>query len=105
MREYLLGGGTAPDALDRRRCQLAAELAQLFDEYAASRPELLRAWRERPTLADHPSLAGAERWQRALWLAMFRIRPGSPRSAAVRMPAARLGVWRPPSARGRGTTR
>ena len=27
--------------LDRRRCQLAATLARLFDEYASSRPKML----------------------------------------------------------------
>ena len=47
VREYLGAAGERPDAIDRRRCQLAAELAQLFDEYAGSRPELLPAWRER----------------------------------------------------------
>ena len=77
VREYLAAAGDSADALDRRRCQLAAELATLFDEYAASRPEMLRAWRERLTLADHPNLAGAERWQRVLWLALFGG-PGKP---------------------------
>src|SRR5262245_45747720 len=43
VREYLLGAGASPDAVDRRRSQLAAELGQLYDEYAASRPEMLAA--------------------------------------------------------------
>ena len=38
VREYLLGAGPRPDVVDRRRCELAAQLARLFDEYAASRP-------------------------------------------------------------------
>jgi exodeoxyribonuclease V gamma subunit len=59
------------DAIDRRRFQLATRLAQLYDEYAASRPELLRAWRERTTLDQHPTLGPLERWQRALWLEVF----------------------------------
>src|SRR5829696_3732190 len=53
VREYLEGAGSSADALDRRRCQLAAQLAALFDEYAASRPEMLRARRERLTLVNH----------------------------------------------------
>ncbi|HEY0711819.1 MAG TPA: exodeoxyribonuclease V subunit gamma, partial [Polyangia bacterium] len=82
VRAYLTAAGTSEDAIDRRRLALAAELGRLFDEYAASRPELLMAWRERATLTDAspaaPSLGGApaglagiERWQRALWLGIF----------------------------------
>jgi exodeoxyribonuclease V gamma subunit len=71
VREYLLGAGARPEVVDRRRCELAAQLGRLFDEYAASRPEMLRAWRERPVLADHPTLAPIESWQRALWLELF----------------------------------
>ena len=33
-------------ALDRRRAQLAAQIAELFDEYAYSRPEMLAAWKK-----------------------------------------------------------
>jgi exodeoxyribonuclease V gamma subunit len=74
VREYLLGAGPRPDVVDRRRCELADQLARLFDEYAASRPELLRAWTaagDRPVLADHPTLAGTESWQRRLWREVF----------------------------------
>ncbi len=87
VREYLLGAGPRADVVDRRRCELAAQLARLFDEYAASRPELLRAWRERAVLADHPTLAGTEVWQRRLWLELFgpqgrlsRLRTGEQRA-------------------------
>jgi exodeoxyribonuclease V gamma subunit len=84
VRAYVTAAGTNPDAVDRRRLALAAELGRLFDEYGASRPELLLAWRERATLADlgagqapvpgseaPAGLAGIERWQRALWLGIF----------------------------------
>jgi exodeoxyribonuclease V gamma subunit len=75
VREYLRAAGTAPEAIDRRRCQLAAELARLFDEYALSRAEMLAAWAAgRAVLADHaedPSLADMEAWQRTLWVAIF----------------------------------
>ncbi|HEX7501143.1 MAG TPA: exodeoxyribonuclease V subunit gamma, partial [Polyangia bacterium] len=44
VRAYLAAADGDRDALDRRRCQLAALLAQLFDEYAGSRPEMLAEW-------------------------------------------------------------
>ena len=44
VRDYLQAADG--DGLDRKRVQLAAELAALFDEYAFSRPEMLAAWRE-----------------------------------------------------------
>jgi exodeoxyribonuclease V gamma subunit len=77
VRAYLAAGGEAPDALDLRRYQLAAELARLFDDYAFARPELLQAWREGRTLPDDapgapaPEKRGVEVWQRAVWLALF----------------------------------
>ncbi len=69
VRAYLAAAGGDRDALDRRRCQLAALLAQLFDEYAGSRPKMLAAW------ASDAGDAGEDRdlalWQRALWRAVF----------------------------------
>jgi exodeoxyribonuclease V gamma subunit len=71
VRTYLATAGGERDALDRRRCQLAAEVAQLFDEYVGSRPEMLTIWLgDKPTefrVAQPEHLA----WQRALWLAVF----------------------------------
>ena len=67
------GGGNderdAGQALDRRRAQLAAAIAQLFDEYAYSRPEMLDVWRRGALVAgvNEP----VQRWQRELWLALF----------------------------------
>jgi exodeoxyribonuclease V gamma subunit len=70
VRDYLGGGGGAldADARDRKRVQLAAELAALFDEYAFSRPEMLAAWRE-GALAPEAD-AALQRWQREIWLAL-----------------------------------
>jgi exodeoxyribonuclease V gamma subunit len=84
VREYLLGAGARPDAIDRRRSGLAAELGRLFDEYGASRPELLQAWRERATLADDPLYGDIEAWQRALWLGIFG--PGGRLDVLARAP-------------------
>jgi exodeoxyribonuclease V gamma subunit len=74
VRAYLAAGGDARDAVDRRRAQLAAELATLYDEYAFARPELLAAWRAGRTLegagAPDADKRGTERWERATWLAL-----------------------------------
>ena len=67
VRGYLLAAGAERDAVDRRRCQLAAALAQLFDEYAGSRAEMLAAWHTGGSEGE-PNL---EMWQRALWLEIF----------------------------------
>ena len=66
VRDYLQGADG--DALDRKRVQLAAELAALFDEYAFSRPEMLAAWREGALVPEADQ--ALQRWQSALWLAL-----------------------------------
>jgi exodeoxyribonuclease V gamma subunit len=66
VRDYL--GGADGDAVDRKRVQLAAELAALFDEYAFSRPEMLAAWRQGALVPEADQ--ALQRWQRALWLAL-----------------------------------
>jgi exodeoxyribonuclease V gamma subunit len=71
VREDLLAAGAAPAAVDRRRCQLAAELAKLFDEYAGARPELLSAWAAGRGHFAEGVPAALEAWQRALWAAVF----------------------------------
>ena len=45
------------------------QIAELFDEYAYSRPEMLAAWKKGGLIAgwDEPQ----QRWQRELWLALF----------------------------------
>ena len=47
VRGYLVPDDADRPALDRRRAQLAAPIAELFDEYAYSRPEMLDVWRKR----------------------------------------------------------
>lgn len=71
VRDYLLAAGAAPAAVDRRRCQLAAELARLYDEYAVARPEMLSAWTAGRAVFEDPVPASAEGWQRPLWQAIF----------------------------------
>ena len=68
VRAYQAAADGDRDALDRRRCQLAALLAQLFDEYAGSRSEMLAAWAS--DADSEPGMAAAS-WQRALWRAIF----------------------------------
>jgi exodeoxyribonuclease V gamma subunit len=71
VRDYLRAGGEARDAVDRRRCQLAFRLGPLFEEYAASRADMVKAWETKATLDDDHLFAATEAWQRALWLAIF----------------------------------
>lgn len=67
LRRYFDAAEGDRDALDRRRGQLAGQLAQLFEEYAVSRPEMLSAWAAgRVASTGHSAV-----WQRALWLAVF----------------------------------
>lgn len=66
VRGYLVAAGEDRDAIDRRRCQLAANLAQLFEEYAGSRHDLLAAWGD-GTGADESDLVA---WQARLWRAI-----------------------------------
>lgn len=44
VKRYVLAGGEAPEAVDRRRGQLALRLVRLFEAYAATRPELGARW-------------------------------------------------------------
>ena len=69
VRSYLEPGDADRTALDRRRAQLAGQLAELFDEYAYSRPDMLAAWQKGSLIAgwNEP----LQRWQRALWQALF----------------------------------
>jgi exodeoxyribonuclease V gamma subunit len=77
VRGYLAASDSARDndhpsddeGLDRRRVQLAAQVAALFDEYAFSRPEMLAVWRRGGLVADLDE--PLQRWQRELWLALF----------------------------------
>jgi exodeoxyribonuclease V gamma subunit len=84
VRGYLRSDDADRDALDRRRAQLAAKMAELFDEYAYSRPDMLAAWRKGGLVAgwDEP----LQTWQRALWLALFGRGGTFTRAASATLP-------------------
>ena len=67
VRGYLFAAGSEPDAVDRRRCQLAEKLAHLFDEYAGTRADMLAAWQR----GEGAAASQLQQWQRALWLEIF----------------------------------
>jgi exodeoxyribonuclease V gamma subunit len=69
VRDYLPAAEADGEGLDRRRVQLAAQVAELFDEYAFSRPEMLAAWRQGALVPDLDQRL--QRWQRELWLALY----------------------------------
>lgn len=77
VRAYLHAAGGSEAALARRRHQLAHRLSLLFEEYGYSRPQMLARW-EAGAVA-----AGAEGWQRALWLELRRRREEASSLAAV----------------------
>ncbi|HNX59929.1 MAG TPA: exodeoxyribonuclease V subunit gamma, partial [Spirochaetota bacterium] len=64
-------GGYAGDENELKRFQLAGKIADLFDQYLTSRPEMIRAWDDkRDTLIAGDfsrDLADDEKWQSALW--------------------------------------
>ncbi|MDP9033587.1 MAG: exodeoxyribonuclease V subunit gamma [Myxococcota bacterium] len=68
LRAYVGAGGSRDD-VSLRRTQLAGRIGRLFEEYTYSRADMLLGWQE-GTALDAP-YAETERWQRALWLAMF----------------------------------
>jgi exodeoxyribonuclease V gamma subunit len=71
VRDYLVAAGTDLDVVDRRRFQLAGQVARLFDDYGLTRPELVDAWRTSTTLPGSHTQATTEAWERELWLALF----------------------------------
>jgi exodeoxyribonuclease V gamma subunit len=73
-------------ATDRRRVQLAARLAALFEEYDATRPELGRGWSRGVRLFGEAA-GRTEAWQQRLWHALFG--PGG----ALRGQAPRWQTW------------
>jgi exodeoxyribonuclease V gamma subunit len=91
VEEYLLAAGPAPASVDRRRCQLAGEVAKLFDEYAGSRPELLASWAiGRSAYGEVPVAREIETWQAELWRGVFG------EGGLTEQRARREGVtWRP----------
>jgi exodeoxyribonuclease V gamma subunit len=68
--DYIHGQNHREDAADLRKFQLATELALLFHEYGATRPDVIDAWRENRLIHAGPQ-ASDERWQRSLWRRIF----------------------------------
>ncbi|RVU40980.1 hypothetical protein EA187_19560 [Lujinxingia sediminis] len=74
--EFFEAAGDGDDAevqLERRRFQLSRRVAALFREYGFSRRDMLKAWRSGALMVDADSTyAATERWQRRLWLELFK---------------------------------
>lgn len=71
IREYIERGPNE-NARDRRRFELANELARLFESYGFSRKEMLQAWDQGAACFEHlPEAAETEQWQREIWSALF----------------------------------
>jgi exodeoxyribonuclease V gamma subunit len=90
VRGYLGSGDQGDDRTeqagrDRRRVQLATAVAELFEGYAYSRPDMLAVWRE-GRLLDGPD-ATLQRWQRELWLSLFGRQGVFASRKAVSLPA------------------
>ncbi len=82
LQDYLAAAGDRDDDRDRRRFQLSAHVARLFEEYSFTRAEMLQAWTQGSTLHSTP-YAATEDWQRALWLALFGAEGERQRLSAV----------------------
>lgn len=64
--------GPNDDARDRRRFQIANELARIFEAYSLSRRDMLRSWDiGTRCLTDQQSAAATEEWQMQLWRSLF----------------------------------
>jgi exodeoxyribonuclease V gamma subunit len=88
VRSYLFSAGDDEDHVDLRRVQLSAELADLFESYAFTRADRVRAWPDQHWPGVDPTI---ERWERALWLRLFGPRgPLDPRGARVMLADALL---------------
>ncbi|GAB4366017.1 MAG: exodeoxyribonuclease V subunit gamma [Methylohalobius crimeensis] len=66
LRRYLAGPGPA-----LRRFQLARQLANLFDQYQIQRVDWLSAWQAGEAAQCREMDRGMERWQAALWRALY----------------------------------
>lgn len=68
VRRYLDAPGA--DEREQLKFQLADKLANLFQEYRYSRPDLVGKWGE-STGIDNPEFEAVEQWQRLIWLELF----------------------------------
>jgi exodeoxyribonuclease V gamma subunit len=72
LRAYISAGGSNHD---RRRFQLAREIADVFDQYEVHRPEMLKRWRESAESAD--VRRSLNNWQPHLWRQLSDVRAQS----------------------------
>jgi exodeoxyribonuclease V gamma subunit len=74
LARYLLAAGSAEEAVDRRRVELAQGLGALLDDWPLTRPERIASWRAGRGTADDFSplaLGPLARAERALWTELF----------------------------------
>lgn len=70
LRRYLTS--ISPHERHKKNGEMSMQIAQLFDEYAMSRPELGDAWLRGTTLfGSHPEVKDTEAFQAALWRILF----------------------------------
>jgi exodeoxyribonuclease V gamma subunit len=74
VRVYLESAGDDPEALDRRRFQLAARLARLVHHYGDACPELMRRWSSGGAMTTNGPTASTEAWQHSLWMQLLSAR-------------------------------
>ncbi len=89
---YTRTDGEEGGAEHLRRFQLAARVADLFIGYSLDRPEMVARWEDGGAALAGTPHAATERWQRALWLAVFGAggiarRLGGPEGAWDTLPA------------------
>jgi exodeoxyribonuclease V gamma subunit len=72
VREYLDAGGEEREVTDRRRYELASQLARLFREYRYTRRAMLETWPQRLSMPES-TRAESERWQRALYRRLGKV--------------------------------
>jgi exodeoxyribonuclease V gamma subunit len=60
----------------RKRFQLSAQIANLFDQYLVFRPDLILAWDQGKLFFADPEKNPHEVWQSALWRRLRQDNPG-----------------------------
>jgi exodeoxyribonuclease V gamma subunit len=69
--DYLGHAGTQRDSVERRRVEIAMQLAEMFVEYSSSRPQLVQAWSSGTSSMPDGYFQQVEAWQQALWNQLF----------------------------------
>src|SRR5262249_44931466 len=71
VRQYVGNETASVQERELRRFQLAAQLALVFEEYAYTRPDMLRSWQFSDAAAHDSEVAGFEAWQAVIWRRLF----------------------------------